>query len=272
MKKFFLIALFVGSLICGCDSTPNKTGSEASSNTSSDVTKSPANVMVLCDVSTSVSENDKPNAQSMACIRDMIKGCQQLLKHYPPGSRLTYYLIASNAEAKPFLDFTAPEVYQTSKYDVQDSLNAKSGRIKTYLDSAALHAENKTCILTSVRHAFDQFQNMSRSKRNELIIYSDMREQCTISPVGNVQMALKADAILDPDQRKKFIAYKGQDSWPSLDVRVHVIMNTPYMTPQVSDQIRDVWTQIFHNLTGNRSKDQVTFETDPDFQAVEDYL
>jgi hypothetical protein len=279
MKKHILPLVAIILLCLGCgennnSNTQTNTGSVGTTTAPSEADSRPAHVVILCDVSMSVSEQGKPTTEAMACIRAMISNCQQLLRHYPPGSRLIYYLIASNAYPKAFLDFNTPVVYQTNKYDVQDTLESESKLLKHDLDSAAANSEHNSCILTSIAHGYDQLAAMSRDQSdtftNEMIVFSDMLEQCPLNPTGNINMNLRSTQLLDPAQFSKFTTYKGDNTWRTLNAKLHIIMNTPYMTPQTAGQIRTTWKAVFRNMLGDASN-QVSFDDNPEFKPAEDY-
>ncbi|HVW15480.1 MAG TPA: hypothetical protein VHB54_16730 [Mucilaginibacter sp.] len=273
-KLHFLLLLFCITGVISCHSRDAASSEKSGSGLVNG--RQGANVIVLCDVSPSISNIHTPDsAMYKRHIADMIGQCQDISRHYPPGSHINYYLISSNAFEKPFVHYDAPEVYQTDKQKVLDDLHAQDTVIARFLDSASKNPENRTCILTSIENAYNTFaaSHEGVAMHNDLIIFSDMLEQCESTPVGRVMMHRNPKvAFLDSNEARKLFQYHGSPGWADLQVNIKIIMTTPSMESKVAQELKETWIQVFRNIGSEQAKNgSLFFESSPVFNALTDY-
>lgn len=267
----------------GCSGDPKKddsaqtTATDTSANEGGGAEETPttAAVVVLCDVSNSVSVLVGKNGAAQGRVADMINGCKQLIRHYPPGTNIRFFLISSNAFETPFFEINTREVYATDKQEVLDELLNGDKKIERSIGSAAVHAENNTCILTSIENGYTALaaKNASSIKTKELILFSDMLEQCHDTPAdGPVMMHTNADVLLAPDQLDRFVNYKGSNTFNAGTVGLRVIMTTPYMPQKTARQIKDAWQKLFKNMGAKPAlAGSLIFEPASNFSTFADY-
>ncbi|MBB5395065.1 hypothetical protein [Mucilaginibacter sp. AK015] len=271
----FIVPLLCLMAACGCGS-----GNRATTETLDKVTETPgaANVVVLCDVSGSVSLlGTRDTAGLVQRTAAMLKGCSELIRHYPPGSMIRFYLIGSNAFEHPFMELQQPEVYQLNQDEIIESFEQADKRIKHVIDSALRSAENNTCILTSVENAYRSFRQMSREAplaQNELIIFSDMVEQCEDSPAGHVMMDQRPGRpLLNTKDSSLLATYQGDESVQKTIINIRICMTTPYMPVSVAHNIQKAWTGIFSRMGSKQAASgDLIFESTAAFNPYKNYV
>jgi hypothetical protein len=232
----------------------------------------PSRVIVLCDVSSSITGKQYQNSPS---IRRMKAVCEALLKHYPEKSTIDFYIVSSNAAEAPFLHYEAEDVDVTNQAYVLKRIKKLGSRIDASIDSATMHAEGQTCILSSVENAYETFNAGSSEEKgyyDQLIIFSDMMEQCRISPLGRIWMNDKNGQFLTASQRQALDSYKPGAGIVNGSVNILLFNTSPDMDSRLRKNILAVWMQVFSKLGSRQAKaGRLSFLPTADFSPLEDY-
>ena len=233
--------------------------------------KMPAAVIVLCDVSNSIT---LPPKGFTSRINEMKTMCKQLLRHYPHDSKISFYLISSNAVFVPFVEFNASIVKQRSSYKVREELNQKEIDIDSKIDQAVKTAEKQSCILTSVENALDIFAAESNQSniglKNELIIFSDLLEQCRNTSIGKIWMNDKEGPLLTKEELTRLNTYKHKNTWKNLQVHIRVINTSAMMYPAKKNNIQSAWSIIFSRM--GFAQQQIPFLAYQNFEPNPSYI
>lgn len=256
IKFIFIQSLglaFIAMVSMGCESNSDSiTTSEIYSPTSS-----PAKIIcvVLCDLTTSVEESS---------IKKIARDAYELVKVLPEGAQVEFYQIDDNPFIPPILSYTKPlrpttRPSEVRKYPLRLEKEAKqvgemiyqhAQKIK-YKTSASIA---KSCILTGFKTAHGVLKQYPREEYDwELIVLSDMIEECNNSPVGNVYFTHKGYG----NARKKLQSYT-----PKYDLgyaNLSIIVSASYQPKDLKylhpDKLKELWQIVFEKV--GYSKEQL---------------
>jgi hypothetical protein len=234
-------------------------------------TEQPSRVIVLCDVSNSITTVKDGNADRIGKMKQL---CKAIIRHYPAGSEISFYIISSNAVEAPFLLFNVPTVPLNGKGRIHRIFKYQDSAIIAGINKATQRPGNQTCILTSVENAYETFAAGDENKpgmKNELIIFSDMFEQCRVSPIGNIVMNNKGE-FLTTAQKKAIDHYEPKSRWKKNHVYIQIFDTTPRMEPALKNNVEVVWHTLFSKLWSEQAKkDQLYFLPNLQFSPRQEY-
>src|ERR1700729_2184167 len=93
----------------------------------------PSRVIVLCDVSSSITGKADKNSPQISVMKSR---CKAILKHYPEKSDISFYIISSNVATMPFLRYHPEEIEVTNQAFVLKEIKKIGHQIDISIDSA----------------------------------------------------------------------------------------------------------------------------------------
>lgn len=209
----------------------------------------PSLVVVLCDVSNSVSASGNTSN-----IKNVTSIAQKLLTCFPAKSRLIYLPISENRYAKHLIDFEVKTINDATLEDEKARIKQGSSELQkqlNYLSTSKADSYN-TCILTSIENAYNILvthakRDAYKDHRYRLIILSDLLESCTSSPAGAVRM--KVDNMKSMDQAASLLGkFEPKINLDQSKIDLLVTMTTPGLTADVSNKLEAIWRQVFEKM------------------------
>lgn len=258
MKTYYLaslISLFVFIIPIHSYSAPYSKGQKK------------ARVIVVCDAS---------NSTTLLSSNSDKKGRLDKLKYYvnkipkwevyPFGSEIYYYPVSGNMISEPLgrckicYNITRRSELESEKERVETLTNNVSQEI----DVLARNTPN-SCILLSICRSINRFYELKRDNpgedcQNELVIISDMEENCKLSATTNICMTSNDTKKLS-DAIGKFEKVDLKLAVSDLNLKVRVIVNTPWIGKDY-DLIRAAWENWFYKI-GVRKENLFIYTDEP---------
>lgn len=222
--------------------------------TAGEVTSSdkPSYVIVLCDVSGTISRIGQ-RGHSTNSLGEVIRYCSGMIldqkeEHlYKNESTLMFMPIRENMYAQPIEEITLKSVSKAGRKKEEKRRKAAAKKIEDSLKVLANSDYQNTCILTSIGRAYEIFaRKPSEHKdkyRYELVILSDMLEECPSAPAGNLDIRKKLGQsikLLDNFNPDIDISSNG------IDVRIKVTSHN--ITGKANDDLMAFWGKAFKKM------------------------
>lgn len=203
-------------------------------------------IIVLCDISNSVTLRDRGGKGSLDIVRSSVRDIPNLLKGT---GRIFYLPVSSNMNERPLPEDGIRQIRGNSADLMdQDTLNQRSlGGVCQTLDSLA-GCHPTSCILSSIEHSYDLFQEKRQGGDSmDLVIISDMLEDCRLSPAGGVSLNLDNPQVVNALADK----YKPNVSFQGLPLRVTIVNTAPAISDVELYRLTSLWRQLFKKMNYN---------------------
>lgn len=219
----------------------------------------PALAVVLCDVSGTVSR--AKTSQTSTSLSSVIDHANKLvLNYYPTKSTVLFLPISNVRHAEILEEISLKSGSAARKKKEMEDRKAGLERLTKKLTALSRAASATTCILTSIENAYDIFRVKAQDKKYapdqltyELVILSDMIEDCRDSPVGDVKLQKNSDG--PQRQIEKLVSQVALNS-PS--IRVKIVVTTQFISSEFDQKIQRFWRTAFRKMQ-YRDVDQLIF-------------
>lgn len=217
----------------------------------------PTVLVVLCDISKSVSKHDKDkNISNNEQLEIIKKSIEQVPNKVLMDSEIIFFPVSDKSVKKPL----GGEVIKKNRVSEMELLREKRRieglilRVNEDLSKLARspNDNNNSCILTSISNAFRFLESKKIAKGNNynyhLLIFSDMLEYC--DSFTDYKIDMEQDIKNKEDFITKYVnnANLSYVNFDRNNIGVSIISTSPDMKENKFRQIESIWIHIFHKM------------------------